>query len=418
MTLLLFNYTSKETNGAVLRNLQDSQSELPGPHPWEDDDMSLAVSVYLDLFRMAAALVVFLSHTAGSGLTGFLVPEAGSFGSEAVAAFFVLSGFVIGYVADTRENAPGSYAVSRLARVYSVALPAIIITLACDAAGRALQPDLYSPGPIDWQPTTWLNLFCTVFFVNELWNADVQLGTNGPYWSLGFEVWYYVLFGLVVFTRRFRRIAAVVVWLAFVGPRVSLAFPIWLMGCAAYIFSKRRQSAPTFGFVLFCATILIYWPFHLRFGQPFKLQLKLVFGYDTLRGYGYYYTLGALICLNFIGFSLMSRVVSGFAARIAKPVRWLAGATFTFYLMHLPIAVMLCAISPWPPQSTVTRVIVLGGTILLVLVLAEFGERRKTWWRGVFAALLSRQQKIVSEFMAPNNLERENQRGGVDPRRI
>ena len=101
--------------------------------------MSLAVSVYLDLFRMAAALVVFLSHTTASHLTAFLVPEAESFGGEAVAAFFVLSGFVIGYVADTRENAPRLYAVSRLARVYSVALPAIIITLAFDAVGRALQ---------------------------------------------------------------------------------------------------------------------------------------------------------------------------------------------------------------------------------------------------------------------------------------
>jgi peptidoglycan/LPS O-acetylase OafA/YrhL len=380
--------------------------------------MSLAVSVYLDLFRMAAALVVFLSHTASSDLTGFLLPESSSFAGEAVAGFFVLSGFVIGYVADKRENTPRLYAVSRLARVYSVALPALIITVGFDAVGRAMQPDLYGPGPIFWQPVTLFNLFCNIFFVNELWNANVQLGTNGPYWSLGFEVWYYVLFGIILFTRRTWRIVAIVVWLAFVGPRVSLAFPIWLMGYAAYILSKRRQNAPIFGFILFMATILIYLPFHFKFGQPFKLQYKLGVLHSVLRGYGYYYALGALICLNFIGFSLMSPMVSGLAARIANPVRWLAGATFTFYLMHLPIAVMLCAISPWPPQSTVTRVIVLGGTILLVLLLAEVGERRKTWWRGVFAALLSRQQKVVSEFAAPNHIAREHQRSGVDPRRI
>ena len=246
----------------------------------------------------------------------------------------------------------------------------------------------------------------------------MQLGANGPYWSLGFEVWYYVLFGLVLFIRRSWRVAAIVVWLVFVGPRISLAFPIWLMGYATYIFSKRRQSAPLLGFTLFIATILIYLPFHLTFGQPFALQNNLGFNYAMLRGYGYYYTMAALICLNFIGFALMSPMVSGFAARIANPVRWLAGATFTFYLMHLPIAVMLCAISPWPPQTTMTRLIVLGGTILLVLLLAELGERRKIWWRGVFAALLSPRQKVVSEFAAPNHLARRRQRGGVDPRRI
>src|ERR1700712_4370948 len=120
--------------------------------------MNLAISVYLDLFRMLAALVVFLSHVAGSRLTGFLIPEAVSFGAEAVAAFFVLSGFVIGYVAEAREGSPHLYATSRLARLYSVALPAILATLAFDTLGRSLQPDLYVGRPTLWQPATLANV--------------------------------------------------------------------------------------------------------------------------------------------------------------------------------------------------------------------------------------------------------------------
>jgi peptidoglycan/LPS O-acetylase OafA/YrhL len=120
-----------------------------------------------------------------------------------------------------------------------------------------------------------------------------------------------------------------------------------------------------------------------------------------LRRYAYYYALGGLISLNFIGFSIMSQVISDFAARIAKPVRWLAGATFTFYLMHVPVAVMLVAISPWPPQSSITRIIVLGGTILVVLLLAELGERRKTWWRDVFATLLTWKKKAAPQVATP-----------------
>ncbi len=377
--------------------------------------MNLAISVYLDLFRLLAALVVFLSHTAGTHLTGFLVPEAGSFGGEAVAAFFVLSGFVIGYVADTRESSPRLYAISRLARVYSVALPAIAVTLAFDAVGRAFQPDIYAVTPIYWQPTSWLNLLSSVLFVNELWNSNIQLGTNGAYWSLGFEIWYYVLFGLVIFSSRRWRLIAIAAWLIFVGPRVALAFPIWLTGYGAYRLCKKPRNAPIIGAILFLMTILCYLPFHLTFGQHFALQFKMKLNDDMLRGYGYYYALGILISLNFIGFSLMSGMVSNLASRLAKPIRWLAGATFTFYLMHVPISVMLCAVSPWPANALSTRIVVLGGTIVMVLILAELGERRKTWWRRLFATLLPPQQTARTNHVSAAPVVRAEPAGGPAP---
>jgi peptidoglycan/LPS O-acetylase OafA/YrhL len=357
--------------------------------------MSLAISIYLDLFRMLAALAVFLSHTAGTRLTGFLYPKASSFGGEAVAAFFVLSGFVIGYVADTRETSPRAYAISRLARLYSVAFPAIAVTLVADALGRVLQPDLYVGAPGYWVPTTWATFLSSVLFVTELWSAHVHLGTDGAYWSLGFEVWYYVLFGLVVFLRRMWRIAAIILWLMFVGPRVAAAFPVWLLGYAAYAVSKMKIPAPWFGFCLFTATSWLYLPYHLNFGQPFGLDNPRDWSFSTLLGYAYNYGLGLLICLHLVGFSIMSELVSGVALKAAKPVRWLAGATFTFYLMHMPVALLLCALCPWPPESTATRLIVIGGTPLVILLLAELGERRKAWWRRLFALLLSPGRKLA-----------------------
>jgi peptidoglycan/LPS O-acetylase OafA/YrhL len=49
-------------------------------------------------------------------------------GSEAVMAFFVLSGFVIAYVADQRETTLQAFAAARLARLYSVIIPAMLLT--------------------------------------------------------------------------------------------------------------------------------------------------------------------------------------------------------------------------------------------------------------------------------------------------
>ncbi|HEX3666918.1 MAG TPA: hypothetical protein VHU23_16965 [Rhizomicrobium sp.] len=56
----------------------------------------------------------------------------------AVTVFFVLSSFVITHVAAERETNLRLYAVSRLARVYSVALPAILLVIILDWTGHLL----------------------------------------------------------------------------------------------------------------------------------------------------------------------------------------------------------------------------------------------------------------------------------------
>jgi peptidoglycan/LPS O-acetylase OafA/YrhL len=59
-----------------------------------------------------------------------------------VDVFFVLSGFVIAFVTTERESDGRSFAIARLARVYSVALPALVVTFVLDAIGRSIKPCL------------------------------------------------------------------------------------------------------------------------------------------------------------------------------------------------------------------------------------------------------------------------------------
>lgn len=96
--------------------------------------MNKPTSIYLDLVRFTAAVTVFFGHVSGSRLTGGLFWQMGPYGPEAVDVFFVLSGFVIAYVYDTREHSLTDYAVSRFARIYSVAIPALIVTFILDAS--------------------------------------------------------------------------------------------------------------------------------------------------------------------------------------------------------------------------------------------------------------------------------------------
>jgi peptidoglycan/LPS O-acetylase OafA/YrhL len=106
--------------------------------------LSRATSLYLDVWRLLAAMTVFVGHVSGKRLTGGFLWQFGPYMGQAVTVFFVLSGFVVSYATARQAGTARSYALSRLARVYSVALPALILTFALDAIGRSVRPDLYS----------------------------------------------------------------------------------------------------------------------------------------------------------------------------------------------------------------------------------------------------------------------------------
>jgi peptidoglycan/LPS O-acetylase OafA/YrhL len=64
-------------------------------------------------------------------------------GLDAVMVFFVLSGFVIAYTSE-RESTATIFVASRIARLWSVLLPALLITAVADAIGVWFNPNLYS----------------------------------------------------------------------------------------------------------------------------------------------------------------------------------------------------------------------------------------------------------------------------------
>lgn len=107
--------------------------------------MSPALSCYLDGMRLLAAMLVYLSHANASWLTGNLpvLWRISNLGNEAVMMFFVLSGFVIAFVTDKKEHTAREYLLSRFARLYSVAIPAIVLAFVSDSIGQSLSPSTY-----------------------------------------------------------------------------------------------------------------------------------------------------------------------------------------------------------------------------------------------------------------------------------
>jgi peptidoglycan/LPS O-acetylase OafA/YrhL len=148
-------------------------------------------SLYLDFLRLIAALEVFAYHLCGLPNTGLHRAMWNDFGHDAVTIFFVLSGFVIPYAARSREPDPRGFAIARLTRIYSVAIPCLALTYVFDRIGHGVDPALY----IGLSPTgsPLLRLGIGAVMLNETW-VSVQMLSNTPYWSISYEFWYYVIF--------------------------------------------------------------------------------------------------------------------------------------------------------------------------------------------------------------------------------
>ena len=190
--------------------------------------MTKTLSLYLDGLRLGAALTVFVSHYAVSRISGGLFWQVSAYGRIAVLVFFVLSGFIIAWVIETRERSLEDYALSRAARLYSVIIPAFVITAALDYFGQASDPKLYG---LIWSRSgehPILGFALSAVFLGQSWALDVLPGLNVPFWSLNYEAWYYILFGAIMFLQGRHRIAALGVAALLAGPKILVLLPVWL----------------------------------------------------------------------------------------------------------------------------------------------------------------------------------------------
>jgi peptidoglycan/LPS O-acetylase OafA/YrhL len=317
--------------------------------------MDPGISTYLDLLRVAAAIEVFFYHF---GYLAFhrMLPFAG-FGHQAVIVFFVLSGYVIAYVAATREIDLASFAISRASRVYSVAIPALAASAAIGLylAGRSSPPSAEHYQLV--QP--WKYVPLSLAFGNDWWFLNEDPYGNVPYWSLTYEVWYYALFAGWMFLRGGRRILVCGAVLLLVGPRSWLLLPTWLAGVAVYRINRRARWRQKTARVVW-ATTLLATALLLATGlyhAPSRLFYALA-GEELrhwLRYSQYFlsdYVLAALIAMNLVAAASCKFTFGS----LAKPIRWAAGVTFALYLFHYPL---LEFYSLWLPPAVLALAVLL-----------------------------------------------------------
>jgi peptidoglycan/LPS O-acetylase OafA/YrhL len=344
-------------------------------------------SVYLDLVRFLAAVAVLLTHLAYPRFSGGLLIEWRTFGNDAVMIFFVLSGYVIAHTAATRDRELGTFVLNRFARLYSVALPAIVLTIAFDQIGRLLDPNMYA-GFWYQDSNPVVRTLAALTFTNELWFSSWRLFTNGPYWSLGYEFWYYLLFAAAWFFVGWQRWLLLCLGCLLVGPKILLLFPIWLLGVWVYRVSARSSISERMGWLLFIAIgmrdALLDWSY-LQFGEHF-VRSQLRWSDEFLSAY----VIGPLVAINFIGFNAISTRVAPLFDAPSSLIRNWAGYTFSIYLFHYPILQLLGATGWFDPHAPVSIALLFISTVGICRLLGNYTEQRKEFARSLLQSLVMR----------------------------
>lgn len=348
--------------------------------------MSRGLSLYLDGLRALAALVVLVSHVAYPRFTrgDYAFVRELNLGSDAVILFFVLSGFVIAFVCHTKDSCWRSFAFNRATRLYSVALPAVAATALFDAAGLAVAPATYDGW---WYSDVPLLLSAPIalLFANE-WSAfAVRLGTNGPWWSLSYEVAYYVLFGLVFYLRGRRRLLLLALALPLFGLKALLLMPAWIMGVAVYRLLRDTGGAPQPGGRVAAAAIAAgsagAYVVCLAAGVPDALMALTVHWLGAPVEHALRFSdeflwnalIGGLFATHIYAMGvLLRRAGDGCAA--ARTIRLLAGASFSIYLVHYPALQLIHALLPDAP-GIARDLLLISATLAVCLAFARVFER-------------------------------------------
>jgi peptidoglycan/LPS O-acetylase OafA/YrhL len=203
--------------------------------------MTPVLSTYLNLLRVFAALEVFASHLCIFHKDCGFAVRFSLLGSDGVVIFFVLSGYVIAYTADQKDRTARSYFINRCARIYSVVLPALLLTLATEWIGIQWFPALYNDTFDHYQfAKFYIYVPLWLSFSSQFWSLNEPIMTNAAFWSLGFEVWFYIAFAIALFIRGSPRIIAIIIVALLAGPKICLLFPLWGLGVLVYRLQKTR----------------------------------------------------------------------------------------------------------------------------------------------------------------------------------
>jgi len=349
--------------------------------------MSKSFSIYLDLMRFLAAVFVVLSHFVQmnviQGQYAFFTPELGR---DAVILFFVLSGYVIAYTTDYKKPSLVEYSIARMTRIYSVALP--LLFLSGIAFFSLFSLELYDGSSYVYQK---MYLYYPLYtaFIGDLWLISETPPLLTPYWSLAYEVWYYIFFASIYFFRGYLRFFLASVIFIFIGYKLWLLLPIWILGVVLYHYDNKVLVNYRMARAFFVLSFMLFILFKLYDADVYLIAYgKQLWPFDNLPlGSAYGYLSDYIICLLVLmNFYFAKHAKLGFLTCFEKPIRFFSYYTFTLYLTHwLVLKVFSLTIKPYFLGYEFFSVSIL--VIVFTYVIGELTEKRRFLFKFLFESM-------------------------------
>ena len=339
---------------------------------------------WMDWLRFLSSLAVVLSHAQGAilidwaqmaaedrTLAAAIVLGACSFGQEAVLAFFVMSGMLVGGRLLERllfgDFDVRRYIVDRTTRIYVPLIPAVALTVLVHASlGNSPNPWQVAGNLLQMQ-----GVLCS------------KLDGNGVLWSLAYEFWFYVMagaFGVICSRGAIGKAPALIVTFLSMALFVRLD-PIylfcWIGGALTYVIRTHLMRWKMFalGFVALCISLFLSSPFGFsdREGPAYRINFLL-----NAAGF-------ALVAVN------LSRLKpANLGSRLEGLGTRLASGSYTLFLTHAPVIYVYRAFNPKPNSRVgvdvaLDTVICLGACFATAWVFYHLFERHTGKVRGFFS---------------------------------
>lgn len=362
--------------------------------------VSPPASAYLDALRAVAANLVVVAHVL---LRYFPDQHAYRGGSAAVVIFFLLSGFLITQSMLGSASRPGlqfpGFLADRVARIMTPFVPALIVVVLLNLFvinSHHGQPGL-NTGVVAFLGNLTMLMDYPLFQLLKLAHVDMwwrirPYNTAEPFWTVAVEFWLYIAVGLfffcVLFGERIRRwyawvLAAVSVpvllWNAAAGSGESLSL-VWLMGAMAGYLIARVQGSTTARWkvlplcIVVAGCLALAGRINTAGFDPYNLQIAVLMAIIMF---------GVLLALNRI-----ERIPNWLGA----PVRFLASYSYSLYLTHNTVLVVVFEHTQSLPKPVSIAIGVVAAQFIAWLGYLAFERhyRKVAWWlRPIFTRLLA-----------------------------
>ena len=335
----------------------------------------------LDALRGIAALSVVLYHY---GVWHFEPPQAGlyagrtifwlPYGRFGVELFFIISGFVI-FMTLQRTTSLYQFLTARFARLYPAFLVSLLATLAITTALPAAPAGL-----------TLGRILANLSMVAQLFD---QTDIDGSYWTLRYELDFYVLAALAFLVLRWR------------APELPCA--VWIgielavrLGLGATPLERSMQLTHTSFAHLFVIGIMLY---RLHAGQVTLLTLPVLAFALSLSLFG---SLWAPASMSHLEYAVL---VAGFALAVwlattrfsrplrIAPLRFLGRVSYPLYLVHQAAG---CAVISRLESAGLNPNIAMLVTVILAIALAWAISTTVEW--PMYAWLRARFAAVAVQF--------------------